>query len=55
MKTFKQWNEEAPATNTTSVPGAGEDNTLHTRPKRRYRVVTRHYVEIQGKRKKQVK
>lgn len=58
MKTYKQFveSEGMPTQNTTSVPGAGEDNTLHMGPrkKRKYKKtpLTKHYIEINGKRKK---
>lgn len=44
MITFKQFiNEEAPAVNTGSVPGAGSDNTLHMKKMRMWKMIRRRH------------
>lgn len=44
MISFKQFiSEEAPATNTTSVPGAGSDNTLHMKKMRMWKMIRRRH------------
>lgn len=56
MKTFKQFiEEEAPTVNTTAVPGAGDDSETVIVRKKRERPITKHYIEIMGKRKKREK
>lgn len=56
MKSFKQYNEEVSANNTTQVPGAGDDSsTVVVRRKYKKRPVTKHYIEVNGRRRKQAK
>ena len=48
--------EEASPTNTGAVVGTGDDVAdWKTKKKKRSSVVTRHYIEVNGKRKKQTK
>ena len=52
MKTFKQiFDEEMMTTADAGIP----QDTKNMKPKRKKRIITRNYVEIMGKRKKQVK
>lgn len=56
MKSFKQFSEEAPAVSTASVVGTGSDVADWQHPKKRKRsTVSKHYIEVNGKYKKQSK
>jgi hypothetical protein len=46
--------EEVAANNTTGTPGAGDDNKTVVVRKRKPKVLTRHYMEIGGRRRKRV-
>lgn len=52
MKTFKEFQREM--VTTADVPGTGDDPATWIRPgkKRKQNLITRHYIEINGKRKK---
>jgi hypothetical protein len=56
MKSFKSFTEEGDPTSTSDVVGTGDDVAdWKTKKKKRSSVVTRHYIEVNGKRKKQTK
>lgn len=52
MKNFKKFVEEM--VTTADVPGTGDDPATWVKPgkKRKLNLVTRHYIEVNGKRKK---
>lgn len=57
MKSFKtfieQKVEETPTMSTANVPGTGDDSSLViVRKRRKVKPLTRHYIEIAGKRKR---
>lgn len=51
MKTFKKYVEMV---TTADVPGTGDDPTtwVTSKKKRKQSLITRHYIEVNGKRKK---
>lgn len=52
MKTFSEFSEEIAAVNTGN---AAMPPTAMFNKKKKYKVLTRNYIEILGKRKKQIK
>lgn len=55
MKTFKQYYEESNPTSTANVAGAGDDVADWKYNKKKRKPLTRHYIEVNGKRKRLVK
>jgi len=57
MKSFKSFTEEGDPTSTSDVVGTGDDvaDWKTKKKKKKSSVVTRHYIEVNGKRKKQTK
>jgi len=57
MKSFKSFTEEGDPTSTADVVGTGDDvaDWKTKKKKKKSSVVTRHYIEVNGKRKKQMK
>lgn len=51
MKSFKELRKETTTTGDAGIP----QDTSNMKPKKKLKPLTRHYVEIMGKRKKQVR
>jgi len=56
MKSFKKYNEEIASMNTGSgVAGLPPDQPPGPKKKKKYKILTRGYIEVAGKRKKAIK
>ena len=51
MKTFKELRNET----TTTVDAGIPQDTSNMKPKKKTKPLTRHYIEVMGKRKRQIK